>query len=97
MEIIISFEGEEEESLKSLEEELISQFAYFLGREPNEDEIDRLHKFIYVSALKNTLGNWLLAISASGGLAACDPDWRNFSQEEIDREGLKDANPIATC
>lgn len=94
MEITIILDGNEESSAK----EVISQIAYLLRRELNPEEIERVHKSMYLCGLNNHYDILMSAIAALGGLTSYSRSWRNYSIEEIEREGdFEEATPVSSC
>jgi hypothetical protein len=82
---------------ESMLEELMGQYAYFLDRDPNEEEIKRFFRMLFLRSVRNhiEIGNSIAAYAGCG--FPYDPGWRNFSQEEIDEEGFEGAPPISEC
>jgi|GEM_PF-5782632 len=93
MEIVISLTEDEE----NLVNETIGQFTYFLRRELNEEELDRLYKVVFLRGTRNHYEISQSVILALGGFAPYDPEWRNFSQEESEGEEFENLPAIAEC
>jgi len=92
MEITIPLDEYEEEMLG----EVLSQYAYFLQREPNEEEVERVKKMLFVRALRDHLEIWASSIFAMGGFRN-DYGWRNFSMEEADEDDWESTEYVSEC
>lgn len=93
MEITIILDEDEEEMF----EELLSQYCYFIQRELNEEELERLKKFVFVRGMRNHLEIWASSIFAMGGFRGSDFGWRNFSEEELEEDGWEESECISEC
>lgn len=95
MDIPLSLEEEWEEDLLN---EVIAQYAYFLGREPNEKEVEKLYKTLFLQGVRNRFEIWNAAIFAMGGLNEYhDCSWKNYSMEEVEKEEFEDIPTITSC
>jgi len=94
MEITVVLDGDEEDMF----EELLSQYCYFLQRDMNEEEVERLKKLFFVRGMRNHLEIWASSIFALGGFRNVDCGWRNFSMDEANESDWEDgADCVSEC
>lgn len=94
MEITISLD----ENNEAISEELISQQCYYMQRDLNEEEVEKLIKTLFLRSLRNHLEIGFSIITAMGGMVEHGSDsWKNFSKEESEEEGFEEVVPFAMC